>query len=333
MGDGEKHRQPFLVTMDRLHASSPFITEVVVALVAIFFAVGARLAVDIFVSGVVPFALTFPAIMLAALLAGWRAGLLTILGCQLLVWYFVMPPRGFSLEGPEQAVSLVLTTIAQLVVVAAITAYRSAEQRFAAEREKQLGLLRLAQRELEHRTKNNFQLAASILSIQARQTDNAEAARELLAATDRIYAIAASYRNLRLNPDNLSDVPLHRHLVELADRLGVGLGEQIVLKQDLDPVILSAERAVLIGLIVNEWIANAVKHAYPDRRGTIRLTLRDGSTALTIAVADDGIGGLKDERANEGSSLIDLLARNLNATRETIVENGRTCRLVVPKSD
>ena len=162
------------------------ITEMMVALAAIVLAVGLRLLLDQFVPGVVPFAISFPIIAAATLIAGARAGAMVMLGCQLLVWYAVMPPqRSFAFESLAQAVSLLLATLSQIVMILAIAAYRGTITRLEAECRQRIADLSLALREIDHRTKNNFQLAVGLLDHAQGQHD-ATAGRELAAEQARV---------------------------------------------------------------------------------------------------------------------------------------------------
>jgi two-component sensor histidine kinase len=108
----------------------PVITEILVAACAVVFAVGTRLLIDHAFAGVVEFALVFPAVVGATLVAGWRAGLLVICVAQLLAWYFLLPVKGsFRFATPGDAVSLILTTAAEALMLWFVAGYRGAMRR------------------------------------------------------------------------------------------------------------------------------------------------------------------------------------------------------------
>lgn len=311
----------------------PIVGDVVVALAAIMLAVGSRLMLDRFIIGAVPFALTFPAVIAAGLLAGWRAGLLAIIGCQLLVWYFILPPeRSFALLNTGQAASLILTTFAQLIAVWAVTAYRASARQAREEARQRMDLMGIALKEIDHRTKNNFQIAASLLTAQASSSDSPEVAQELRLAASRLSIIASTYKNLAVSSATLSDVLLHDHLREICDHIREGmLPPTIRLTFDAQEVTVSAEKAVTIGLIVNEWITNAAKHAFPDTIGEIEVSLAAEADMLKIAVADNGKSGAGRPLTGRGSKLIELLARSLGATATVRRDGGTHCLLEVPR--
>lgn len=160
------------------------VTEIMVAFAGIGLAVGGRVLLDQIIPGVMAFVLTFPFIAVATLMAGPRAGLITLAGCQLLIWYAVIPPyRSFAIQ-PAQAASLLLATLSQLVMLWAIAAYRGMSGRLEGENRQRIEDLSLALREIDHRTKNNFQLAVGLLDIQGRNTDD-PALRSALTRADR----------------------------------------------------------------------------------------------------------------------------------------------------
>lgn len=316
-----------------LNRLRPWPRDILVSICCVSLAVGLRGLVELFVTDAVPFALTFPAVIAAGLLAGMRAGLLTITGCQLLVWYFVMPPYGsFEVLTVGQATSLVLTTLAQLLSVWAVAAYRSSANQLAEESAKRMDLMSIALREIDHRTKNNFQIAASLLMAQAAGAGDAKLAGNLNAAAARLQSIAATYKNLSVSSVGLSEVALDKHLDDVCTSLRKAmLPETIELRYDADPVTVSADDAVAIGLIVNEWITNAAKHAYDDQAGRIDVSIRNGGDTIRIEVSDQGNGKVGNEAAGLGTSLIEMLAEPLDGEISVNRSAGTRCTLTLTR--
>lgn len=111
------------------------VTEILVAAVMVTLAVGGRVLIGLAFQNVVAFALVFPAVVGATLLAGPRSGALVIVCGQLLAWYFLVPySRSLVFASPSDAVSLALATFAQLLMLWCISGYRRA-LRDAASRE------------------------------------------------------------------------------------------------------------------------------------------------------------------------------------------------------
>jgi two-component sensor histidine kinase len=109
-----------------------------------------------------------------------------------------------------------------------------------------------------------------------------------------------------------------------------------VLKTDIESVLLPTDRAISIGLIVNELLTNALKYAFPNEsKGTVMVTLKRAPGELRLTVADDG-KGLDPLRADSGlgGRLVEGFAQQLGGQIER--ESGRqgtTVRLVLPGQD
>jgi two-component sensor histidine kinase len=309
------------------------VTEIMVAFAAIGLAVGGRVALDQFIPGVIPFVLTFPAIAIATLMAGPRAGLVTLAGCQLLVWYAVMPPyRSFVFESPAQVVSLLLSTAAQLVMLWAIGAYRGMTGQLAAENRQRIEDLSLALREIDHRTKNNFQLAVGMLDIQGRNATDPELRSALSRAAARLQAIGGVYKNLALSSADLNLIRLHDYLADVCGRVREGLlSPAVQLELKAEPVMVPHDHAIRIGLIINELVTNAAKHAFPEGVGHVLVALEDLGDALRLTVRDDGTG-FDQEKTGDGlgARMIQMLARQLNAQVTTGADTGTSYVFVIP---
>lgn len=314
----------------------PFLTQLIVAFAGIGIAVGLRVGLEQVLPNLAPFALTFPVIVAVTLVAGARGGLMTLIGCQLLVWYAILPPqRSFAIESVTVAFNLILITIAQLVMLWALGSYRRMVIAGQDEDRQRIDDLSLTLREIDHRTKNNFQLAIGLLEIQARNAKDQELRSSLNRAAARLQAISGVYKNLALSSADLEVVRLHDYLRDLADRLREGLlSPAIMLTVEADPVMVSHDLAVRIGLIVNELVTNATKHAFPEGIGTITLRLEKDSGQIELVVHDDG-KGMHADGAGEGlgTKLITMLVRQIGATSVRETTNGTTHRLVIPLSD
>src|SRR5205085_3224165 len=123
--------------------------------------------VDIFAPGVVAYAFVFPAVIFASLMAGARSGWMATAGCQLLIWYFIIPPRrDFAISTPD-AIGLLVATASLVLTVWAVGSFRATSMRLQEEKQRHVELLSLALREVDHRTRNNFQIASSLLLSRA----------------------------------------------------------------------------------------------------------------------------------------------------------------------
>jgi two-component system, sensor histidine kinase PdtaS len=260
-------------------------------------------------AGLLGFYLLLPSVFVAAVLFDRGAGLYAAALSTLLV-YLLLTPQGTLLL--PLAYILPLAGFATIAVGFAIVsaALRTAwERAAAAEQAKDLLL-----KELAHRTKNNLLLVISLLSMQARLKTNPETRQALEKAVARIRAIASAHEHFQPVERN-GRVEMSAYLEKLCEHLADALRDvrPIAVRVDAIKVHLPTEQAVPVGLIVNELVTNAMKHAFPDdRAGTIHVTLSLQS-GLTLLVRDDGVGCCMDGRTGMGMRLVRLLAQQLGA--------------------
>ncbi len=188
-------------------------------------------------------------------------------------------------------------------------------------------------REVHHRVKNNMQVVISLLRLQSR-TIGSEPAREALTdSRNRIKAMALIHETL-YQSENLSGITLRSYVNRLVRNLcsahGTrGRSAQIVV--DVGDAALDIDTAVPVGLIINELVTNALKHAFPDRKpGEIRIAVHPvAGGEIELAVADDGIG-LPEEidprsAATLGLRLVARLAEDQLGGKLGIGRAGGTC--------
>lgn len=178
-------------------------------------------------------------------------------------------------------------------------------------------------READHRIKNSLQLVGGLLRLQERRTAQPEARRVLRAAFARVMAIGDIHRTLYQSAD-LRTVDLAQVLAELA-RHARGLASAVTLRCDLpDSLPLDAERAIPLGLVVNELATNAVQHAYPaGQAGTVTIQARGTTDAVVVTVADDGVGLPGGDAApGLGGTIVKALGRQIGAIVETRTAPG-----------
>jgi len=145
--------------------------------------------------------------------------------------------------------------------------------------------------EINHRVKNSLQLVASMFSLQATATQNAELAQSLQEATSRVTAVARIHERLYRTAD-IGTVDLASYLADICEDLA-GLAPQCEVKYEpAGPIPIATDRAVRVALLLTELMTNAAKHAYPEgRQGhvTVRLVRADEET-VRLAVQDQGEG-------------------------------------------
>ena len=209
---------------------------------------------------------------------------------------------------------------------------RAALERDKASAEEQLrasnARLEALLREVNHRVANSLQLVTAMVRLQSNSLAD-PAARQALADTERrIEAIAQVHRSLYTS-DDASGVDMKDYLQALVDELGEAWASDSPrrsLSLAAESIRLPADRAVSLGVIVNELVSNAFKYAYgPAGPGEVRVTLaRDAGDAFVLAVEDDGVGlggTPRPQGSGLGSRLIGAMANSLRGVVE--YDSGR----------
>ena len=165
---------------------------------------------------------------------------------------------------------------------------RAMERAMAAERAK--GALFRA---LADRMHNNLDIAVSLLDMQGRAHDNPKVRAALSNAADRVSILAEGQQRLR--PEDAGLVEMRCFLGRICGHLGrsIEAARSIEVDQAIECTTVSAEKAMVLGLIANELISNSIKHAFPTGRPgriTVFFAKDDAAGELVLTVADDGIG-------------------------------------------
>ena len=183
-------------------------------------------------------------------------------------------------------------------------------------------------REVNHRVQNSLQLVQAFLSLQAHATDNPVVAADLGEAQRRLSAVALVHRRL-YQADQLETVDLSRYLEDLVVDLTDALGPewQRAVRLDLAPVLISADRAVHVGLILTELVINANKYAYDGKPGPLAITVEEHRDKFRLIVADQGTGKVRT-RVGFGTRMMDAMVQRLGGTIEQL-DNDPGLRVIV----
>ena len=174
--------------------------------------------------------------------------------------------------------------------------------------------------EIHHRVKNNLQLISSMLSWQQENLPDPYLVQVFEVARTRILSMAMVHEFL-YQADNLASVRLDTYLTALLDSLHSSLatdGRDIELVTALAPVLMDAKDASYFGLLVNELVTNAYKHAFSDQTsGTLRVELLNEGRGFYLSISDDGKGlpeaGFVPRPKSIGIQLVKTLVRQLKA--------------------
>ncbi|MGK7864396.1 sensor histidine kinase [Falsiroseomonas sp. E2-1-a4] len=184
-------------------------------------------------------------------------------------------------------------------------------------------------RELQHRVKNNLQMITALIRLESRNVPNGEAGESFSRLAGRVGALALLYRSLT-DQEPGESVDLGVYLSEIASavmRAHAVEGIRLDLKVDTWPVSINV--AMPTGLVVNEVLTNALKHAFVGRAGgTITLHSLVDFTGCQVSIADDGVGlppGVKWPTSGRlGALIVKSLLQNAGATLDvtSTPENG-----------
>lgn len=182
--------------------------------------------------------------------------------------------------------------------------------------------------EMDHRVKNSLQTTASLVRMYGRTVHDPNAVEALKAINRRIDAMSTLHEMLQ-SSTALADVDMAEYLPGIINLLGASAPPNITVVSHCDKIRLSSANASDIGVIVSEFVANSIKHGFPDERsGLISVSLTDNAEGgLLLEATDDGIGSGRDEVLNEttgiGLSIVAAAASSLGGTLDnTLTADG-----------
>jgi two-component system CheB/CheR fusion protein len=189
-------------------------------------------------------------------------------------------------------------------------------------------------KEIHHRVKNNLQIITSLLDLQSEFLDQADTKDVLVEMKTRVRSIAAIHELLYTAKD-FSRIQFRRFVDKLAQEVIAvhsQLATEVRVEIEAESVHLEMAQAVPCGLIVNELLTNALKHAFPEGRpGKIKIAFGSDETQWRLEVSDDGIGlpvEVDPENANSmGLQLIQLLVQQLSGSLNVVRDSGT--RLII----
>jgi two-component sensor histidine kinase len=181
----------------------------------------------------------------------------------------------------------------------------------------------LLMKEIDHRIKNSLQIVSSLLHLQAKTAG--AAASQFHNAAARVAAIASLHEQLH-KYDQAGMVALDQYLIGLCQGIAAassGPDRVWSLIVDADPLVISADIAVPLGLIVNELATNAIQHSQPKGTGgSVHIALANRADNFSISISDPGVGPVSNQADTEpgtrhsglGTRIVDALARQIKAT-------------------
>jgi two-component sensor histidine kinase len=274
--------------------------------------VSASLPLAFTLQSLVPLAYPYLPFLLAVLLAGsvfdQGSGYVAVgLSALFAAWLF-LPPVGYpDVHEGRDGVPLALFVAAGTITAAVMEALHRAlvrEKRARAELVRSERQRRLLLSEFRHRTRNDLQSLAALLLLRARSAPSQAAADGLREAAEHARALARAHAWLAHGDAGDDQDPARVDTKEFVEGfcrdLGIALfgGElrPVALIATAEAHTLDSERAVHLGLALNELVTNALKYAFPDDgAGTVRVRFAREGESYVLSVWDDGVGMPADE--------------------------------------
>lgn len=189
-------------------------------------------------------------------------------------------------------------------------------------------------REVYHRVRNNLAIIDGLTHFQLRAVSSPDGRAALLGMRSRVKALAVLHDQLivTIGSESPSVIDLARFLETLCAAIGASAGADqrgIEIRVECAPRSISPEVAAPLGMIVGELVTNAVRHAFPDGGGLIRVSAPEGRP-LRLTVEDSGTtGGARRllESSGMGGQIVKALARQLGASLEWAPADGVESRI------
>jgi len=275
------------------------------------------------------FFLYFPAVFLAALLLDRWCGVLAVgLSALFLAWFHLEPFGALWIADPAAALRLLLFVLSALAIAVVTDAlHRSLRAVRDAHDERQILV-----RDIHHRIRRDLQRVSPLLR-KARVGPRHSKDEAIDLAVERIGILSRAYTCLR--PDqNVVTVDASSFLAGLVEDLRlstVGLGS-IILQSAVDDADLDVDCAVTLGIVLNELVTDAFKHAFPATGlGCIDVTFRREGGHCVLAVASNGLRPASSLDEDEGEpELLQRLALQLGGTLDPQSGNGTRVTLRFP---
>ena len=266
-----------------------------------------------------------------ALLLSWVSiiGALVIMGTGALAGYFVLH-HTWNLAEAREAVSALNQSLEQRVSDRT-TELKHANDDLRVTRDRAEMLLV----EVNHRVANSLAMVSALVKLQANSITDKTSKDALAETQSRIHAVSLVHRNLYTSGD-VNVVSLDDYLTGIVEHLGTSMQAKtqgLAIKYDFAHMQLPADQATNLGVILNEWVTNAIKYAYPMGSGVIYVKLsitEDGMGELTVA--DEGLG-FDDEKQSRGTGfgtkIVRAMATGLSGSVEYLKGNpGAVAKLV-----
>jgi two-component sensor histidine kinase/putative methionine-R-sulfoxide reductase with GAF domain len=188
-------------------------------------------------------------------------------------------------------------------------------------------------KEIHHRVKNNMQIIISLLNIQANSASSEHETKVFNECKDRIRSMALIHERLYLEND-ISKITFEEYTGELMKELSASYttAHEVSFELNIQPVQISIDTAIPLGLILNEIVTNSLKHAFTSKGGILTVKATHNNADMVLVVRDTGKGFDYDNYSGLtfGIELINILVSQINGTLSYSNKNGSQYTITFP---
>lgn len=182
--------------------------------------------------------------------------------------------------------------------------------------------------EIDHRVKNSLQLVSSLLALQGARSQSVEVREALAAARSRVMAISSIHAALNQSSQS-SHVRLSAYAERLVEELKVSAPAGVEIALQADEIELQTSQASSLAILVNEFVTNSLKYAFPEgREGCVSLDIRLDGDRVRARFSDDGVGHAVSDgrlaREGLGTRIMVAVGQQLGATLDFMTDVGGT---------
>lgn len=191
--------------------------------------------------------------------------------------------------------------------------------------------------EIHHRVKNNLQVVSSLLNMQSREVTDEKVLSALKEGRDRVHSMALVHQMFYQGADESSSIQADNYIEQLCGSLlrSYGADDSVELQLSIQPTKFDIDRAILVGLIINELVSNSLKYAFKGKteKGKLTVSLNSEGEDHILVVQDNGSGQTTDNRNADsfGLKLVNSTIKKLNGRVTVITDNGYSTRIEFPK--
>jgi two-component sensor histidine kinase len=196
--------------------------------------------------------------------------------------------------------------------------------------------MRVLMNELHHRVKNNLQVVSNLLSLQVSRVADEDSKSIIRSGQQRIEAMSLIHKSL-YNYEEVNKVNMKEYLAELIESIMQSFGiddQKLALTIICEVQELDIDVALPLGLIINEWVTNAFKHAYGDTEKPRLSLAMNTSDTLNLLISDNGKGidlsVWNHPKGSFGVKLVKVLVRQLNGDCRVYSDQGTRFELKIP---